>query len=66
MDKHTPLTKITKKKKKAKLPPEERQYSKNKNQNYQEIQGSLNTTKKNKYHYDIEQKLQENFLPRHD
>jgi hypothetical protein len=30
MDKHTPLTKLTENKKKAKSPPEERQYSKKK------------------------------------
>jgi hypothetical protein len=43
MDKHTPLTKITKKKE-SKTPTKERQYSKNKNRKYQEIQGSLNTS----------------------
>jgi hypothetical protein len=41
MNKHIPLTKITKKK--AKSPPEERQYSKEGIEEYQEIQSSLNT-----------------------
>ncbi len=42
MNKHIPLTKITKKKK-AKSTPEERQYSKEGIEECQEIQGSLNT-----------------------
>jgi hypothetical protein len=43
MDKHTPLTKITKNKEKQKPPPGERQCSKERIKEYQEIQGSLNT-----------------------
>jgi hypothetical protein len=64
MDKHTPLTKLTKNKR-AKPPPEERQYSKKKNQNTKKTKTPLLPAQKNKYHYNIEQKPLQKFLPRH-
>jgi hypothetical protein len=56
MDKHTPLTKITKNKE-SKTPTGRMTIFKRKNQNTKKSKVPLIPAQKNKYHYDIEQKI---------
>jgi hypothetical protein len=65
MNKHTPLTKLTKNEKKHNLTGKRTKFKEN-IQNTKKSKASLLPTQKNKYHYIIEQHhYKENFLPRH-
>jgi protease II len=65
MDKHTPLTKLTKKESKHN-PTGKKTIFKENIQNTKKSKASLLPAQKNKYHYIIEQNhYRENFLPRH-
>jgi len=69
LDKHTPLTKLTKNEKKHNPTGKRTKFKENiqdNNQNTKESKAPLLPAQKNKYHYIIEQHYyKENFLPRH-